>query len=158
MKLKFILAPVVILCFNIVSFAQLPTKYMLTQKAAHKIMDEALLLAKTLNAPGGSIAIVDDAGTLVLLERLDGTFLKASEVSIAKAQTAALFKKDTKFFEDKINGDRPALITVGPNMLKGGVPIVYKGQVIGAIGVSGTASAEQDVQLDEAGAKAAFDN
>ncbi len=158
MKLKLIIAAILLLGFETASFAQLPTKYVLTQKAAHKIMDEALQLAKTLNAPGGSIAIVDDAGTLVLLERLDGTFLKASEVSIAKAQTAALFKKETKFFEDKINADRPALITVGPNMLKGGVPVVYKGQVIGAIGVSGTASADQDVQLAEAGAKAVFDN
>jgi glc operon protein GlcG len=121
-------------------------------------MNEALQLAKTLNAPGGSIAIVDDAGTLILQERLDGTFIKASEVSIAKAQTAALFKKDTQFFEEKINENRPALITVGHNMLKGGVPIIYKGQVIGAIGVSGTASADQDVQLADAGAKAVIDN
>jgi glc operon protein GlcG len=155
---KFIVAIIVLLSFQNRSLAQLPTKYVLTQKAAHKILDDALQLAKTLNAPGGSIAIVDDAGTLILLERLDGTFTKASEVSIAKAQTAALFKKDTKSFEDKINGDRPALITVGPNMLKGGVPIIYKGQVIGAIGVSGTASADQDVQLAEAGAKAIIDN
>jgi glc operon protein GlcG len=158
MLFKFIIATALLLSFQNKTFAQLPTKYLLTQKAAHKILDDALQLAKTLNAPGGSIAIVDDAGTLLLLERLDGTFLKASEVSIAKAQTAALFKKDTKFFEDKINGDRPALITVGPNMLKGGVPIIYKGQVIGAIGISGTASADQDVQLAEAGAKAIIDN
>ena len=155
---KLITAAIVLFTFQSNMFAQLPTKYVLTQWAAHKIMDEALQLAKTLNAPGGSIAIVDDAGTVVLLERLDGTFTKASEVSIAKAQTAALFKKETKFFEDKINSDRPALITVGPNMLKGGVPVVYKGQVIGAIGVSGTASADQDVQLAEAGAKAVLDN
>lgn len=158
MQLKFIAAAILVIIFQNALFAQLPTKYVLTQKAAHKMMEEALSLAKTLNAPGGSIAIVDDAGTLVLLERLDGTFLKASEVSIAKAQTAAAFKKETKFFEDKINSDRPALITVGPNMLKGGVPVIYKGQVIGAIGVSGTASADQDVQLAEAGAKAVIDN
>ena len=158
MKLKLMVVAMLVLGFKSTSFAQLPTKYVLTQKAAHKIMEEALLLAKTLNAPGGSIAIVDDAGTLILFERMDGTFIKASEVSIAKAQTAAVFKKDTKFFEDKINSDRPALITVGPNMLKGGVPVVYKGQVIGAIGVSGTASADQDVQLAEAGARAVIDN
>ncbi len=155
---KLIAAFILLFTFQNIAEAQLPTKYVLTQRAAHKILDEALQLAKSLNAPGGSIAIVDDAGTLILLERLDGTFLKASEVSIAKAQTAALFKKETKFFEDKINGDRPALITVGPNMLKGGTPIIYKGQVIGAIGVSGTASADQDVQLAEAGAKAVIDN
>ena len=155
---KFIAAFISLLTIQNIAVAQLPTKYVLTQKAAHKILGEALQLAKTLNTPGGSIAIVDDAGTLILLERLDGTFLKASDVSIAKAQTAALFKKETSFFEDKINTDRPALITVGPNMLKGGVPIFYKGQVIVAIGVSGTASADQDVQLAEAGAKAVLDN
>jgi glc operon protein GlcG len=132
----------------------LPTHYILTQKAAHKIMDAALAFAKTNNAPGGSIAIVDQAGSVVLLERIDGTFPKASEVSIAKAQTAALFQKETKGFEDKINSDRPALVTVGANMLKGGYPIVYKGQIIGGIGVSGAASAEQDAQIAEAGIKA----
>lgn len=121
-------------------------------------MEASQLYLKQNNAPGGSIAIVDDGGTLILLERLDGTFSKASEVSIAKAQTAALFKKETGFFEDKINSDRPALITVGPNMLKGGIPIVYRGQVIGAIGVSGTASAEQDVQVALAGIAINLDN
>lgn len=152
------IAALLLLSLNNLAFGQLPTQFVLTQKAAHQIMDQALQTAKTLKAPGGSIAIVDAAGTLVLLERLDGTFLKASEVSIAKAQTAALFKKDTQFFEDKINSDRPALITVGPNMLKGGVLIVYKGQVVGAIGVSGTASADQDVEVAAAGAKADLGN
>jgi glc operon protein GlcG len=137
--------------------AQLPTKYILTQKAAHKIMDDALAYAKQNNAPGGCIAITDDAGSLILLEKLDGTFPKASDVSTAKAQTAVLFHKETQFFEDKINSNRQALITVGVNMLKGGYPIMYKGQVIGGIGVSGAATAEQDAQIAEAGTKAKFD-
>lgn len=146
------------LAISFSSKAQLPTKYVLTQAAAHKIMDAALAYAKTNNAPGGCIAVVDDAGNLILLERIDGTFPKASEVSTAKAQTAALFKKETKFFEDKINTDRPALATVGVNMLKGGYPIIYKGQVIGGIGVSGAASADQDAQIAEAGTQVNLDN
>jgi glc operon protein GlcG len=150
MKLRLLIIIIVCVCLNAAK-AQLPTKYVLTQKAAHKIMDEALKFAKTLNAPGGSIAIVDDAGSLILLERLDGTFIKASEVSIAKAQTAALFKMDTKNFEDKLNGGRIALATVGPVMLQGGLPIIYKGEVIGAIGVSGSKSADQDTEIAKAG-------
>ena len=155
---KIILSLSIALAFALNSNAQLPTKYVLTEKAAHKIMDAALAFAKANNAPGGCIAIVDDAGTVILLERLDGTFAKASDVSTAKAQTAALFKKETKFFEDKINTDRPALATVGVNMLKGGYPIIYKGQVIGGIGVSGAASADQDAQIAEAGTQADLDN
>jgi glc operon protein GlcG len=137
--------------------AQLSTKPVLTLKAAQHIMDAAVAFAKKNNAPGGCIAIVDDGGAAILLTRLDGTFAKASEVSLAKAHTAATFKKVTKDFEDKINSDRPALATVGVNMLKGGYPIIYKGFVIGGIGVSGAASAEQDAQIAEAGTQAEFD-
>jgi glc operon protein GlcG len=139
------------------AYAQLPTKPVLTLKAAQQIMDAAVAFAKKSGAPGGCIAIVDDGGAALLLVRLDGTFPKASEVSLAKAQTAATFKKVTKDFEDKINADRPALATVGVNMLKGGYPIMYKGIVIGGIGVSGAASAEQDAQIAEAGTQAEFD-
>jgi glc operon protein GlcG len=139
------------------TYAQLPTKPVLTLKAAQQIMNASLAFAKKSGAPGGCIAIVDDGGAVLLLVRLDGTFPKASEVSLAKAQTAATFKKVTKDFEDKINSDRPALATVGANMLKGGYPIIYKGFVIGGIGVSGAASAEQDAQIAEAGTQAEFD-
>lgn len=140
------------------SVAQLPNKPVLTTKATQKIMDAALGYAKTNKAPGGCIAIVDDGGHLMMLVRLDGTFAKAAEVSTGKAQTAALFKKETKGFEDKINTDRPALITVGANFLKGGIPIMYKGFVIGGIGVSGAASAEQDAEIASAGANIDLDN
>ena len=156
--MKSILLSIFLIAVSLCSKAQLPTKYILTEKAAHTIMDAAIAFAKANNSPGGCIAIVDDGGNLILLERLDGTFAKASDVSTAKAQTAALFKKETKFFEDKINTDRPALATVGVNMLKGGYPIIYKGQIIGGIGVSGAASADQDAQIAEAGTQAKLDN
>lgn len=154
---KMILLFFLVAGLNSKSIAQLPTKPVLTAKAAQKIMDAALAYAKTNNAPGGCIAIVDDGGHLIMLVRMDGTFAKASEVSIGKAQTAALFKKETKGFEDKINTDRPALITVGANFLKGGMPILYKGFVIGGIGVSGAASAEQDAEIAAAGANIDLD-
>ena len=120
-------------------------------------MVEAVKYAKGNNAPGGSIAIVDEGGHLILLERLTGTFPAASEVSVGKARTAAMFRFESKKLEDAIIGGRGSLITVGHNMLRGGIPIVYKGQVIGGIGVSGAASADQDVEIAMAGAKVKFD-
>jgi glc operon protein GlcG len=132
--------------------AQVRTTYALTEVSAKKLADGAMKYAKDNKAPGGCIAIVDAGGTLVYLIRLDGTFPAASEVSYQKARTAALFHKDTKAFEDNINGGRVALTTVGPVMLQGGVQIIYKGEIIGAIGVSGASSADQDREIATAGA------
>ncbi|HRH59450.1 MAG TPA: heme-binding protein [Chitinophagaceae bacterium] len=122
--------------------------------AAKKVADAAVQYAKTANAPGGAIAVVDNGGNLVYLVRLDGTFAAASEVATKKANTAALFKAPSSKLENSINGGRGALITVGHTFLQGGVPIMYNGQVIGAIGVSGSASAQQDEDMANAGAKA----
>ncbi len=122
--------------------------------AAKKVVAEASKYAKANNAPGGAIAIVDNGGNLVYLERLDGTFAAAAEVSIKKANTAALFKAPSVKLENAINGGRQALITVGHTFLQGGIPIVVDGQVVGAIGVSGAASAQQDEEIAIAGSKA----
>ena len=102
---------------------------------------------------GGAIAIVDNGGNLVYLERLDGTFPAAAEVATKKANTAATFKAPSSKLENAINGGRQALITVGHTFLQGGIPIIFEGQVIGAIGVSGSASAQQDEDMANAGAK-----
>lgn len=132
--------------------AQVHPTYTLTQEACKKIADSARKYAIDNKAPGGSIAIVDAGGYLLYLERMDNTFSQAAEVSYQKARTAAIFKKETKGFEDNINGGRIALTTVGPVMLQGGFPIMYKGEVIGAIGVSGAKSADQDSEIAKAGA------
>ena len=137
--------------------AQVTVTYKLTLEAAKKITEEALKYATLNNAPGASIAIVDAGGAVIYLVRLDNTFPKAAEVSIEKAKTAAAFKMETKNFEDKLNGGRTALATVGPVMLQGGVPIIYKGEVIGAIGVSGSKSADQDTEIAKAGIAVKFD-
>ncbi|MGX1930972.1 GlcG/HbpS family heme-binding protein [Flagellimonas sp. 2504JD4-2] len=137
--------------------AQVENSYSLTLEGAKKIMKAATDYAKANNAPGGAIAIVDAGGHVILLERLTGTFPAASEVSIGKARTAATFTFESKKLEDAIIGGRTSLITVGHNMLRGGIPIKYKGHVVGGIGVSGAASADQDVQIAEAGARAKFD-
>ncbi len=136
--------------------AQVVETYELTLEGAKEIMAKATEYAKANNAPGGAIAIVDAGGNLILLERLNGTFPIAAEVSHGKARTAALFKMPSKNLEDNILKGRTSLITVGENMLRGGVPIIYKGKVIGGIGVSGAASADQDAEIAQAGVTAKF--
>ncbi len=134
--------------------AQVVDQKNITLEAAKKVVAEAVKYAKANNAPGGAIAVVDNGGNLVYLERLDGTFPASSEVSIKKANTSALFKAPSVKLENSINGGRQALITVGHTFLQGGIPIMYNGQVIGAIGVSGASSAQQDEEIAIAGSKA----
>src|SRR5436305_7762111 len=125
------------------AFCQVLTQKNLSLEGAKKIVAEAVKYAKSVNAPGGSIAVVDAGGNLIYLERLDNTFAAAAEVSIKKSNTAAIFKAPSSKLENSINGGRDALITVGHTFLQGGVPIVIDGEVVGAIGVSGSASAQQ---------------
>jgi glc operon protein GlcG len=96
---------------------------------------------------------VDDGGHLLAFSRLDGTFLGSPNISIGKARTSALFKKPTKDFEDLINKGRFTM-TALPDFtpLQGGVPIQHEGFIIGAIGVSGAKSAQQDEEVALAGA------
>ena len=135
------------------TFAQVLTQKNLSLDGAKKIVAEAVIYAKSVNAPGSSIAVVDAGGNLIYLERLDNTFAAAAEVSIKKANTAALFKAPSSKLENSINGGRDALITVGHTFLQGGVPIIIDGEVVGAIGVSGSASAQQDEDIANAGVK-----
>ncbi|MBI1782719.1 MAG: heme-binding protein [Sphingobacteriales bacterium] len=137
--------------------AQVLTQKNLSLDAAKKIVAEAVKYAKANNAPGGAIAVVDAGGNLIYLEKLDGIFAAASEVATKKANTAALFKAPSSKLENSINGGRKALITVGHTFLQGGIPIIYEGQVIGAVGVSGSASAQQDEDIANAGAKVKID-
>jgi glc operon protein GlcG len=135
--------------------AQTEQKSGLTLDGAKNVIAAAVAEAKSRNAPGGAIAVVDDGGNLIALERLDNTFAAGANISIGKARTAALFKRPTKAFEDIINKGRTAMTTL-PDFtpLQGGVPILIDGQIVGAVGVSGAASAQQDEDLAIAGAKA----
>ncbi|HNP49053.1 MAG TPA: heme-binding protein [Bacteroidia bacterium] len=160
-KLKFsILIAAWITLFSIAAEAQVKTRATLTLDAARKIADAAVSEAKKNNA-GGSIAIVDDGGNLIYLVRIDGTFSASAEVAIGKAQTAAHFKKPTSVFEDVITKGRvtmntlPAVTPFTP--LQGGVPIVYNGEILGAVGVSGSMSAQQDEQIANAAVQIKFD-
>lgn len=130
----------------------------LTLEGAKKVVAAVVAEAKLVNAPGGSIAVVDEGGNLLAMERLDGSFAASANISIGKARTAALFKKPTKVFEDVIKNGRTSMMTLGGNLqnftpLQGGVPLEWEGKVVGAIGVSGAASAQQDEELALAGAR-----
>ena len=124
-------------------------------EGAKRVAAAAAAEARRLNAPGGAIAIVDDGGALLYLERLDRTFPAASPVAIEKARTAAQFRRPTRLFEDAIRNGRQALLGVAVmTPLQGGVPIVVGGEVVGAIGVSGAASAQQDDDIAQAASTA----
>ena len=99
-----------------------------------------------------TIAIVDDGGHLLSLQRLDGAAPVSSHIAPAKAHTAALGRRESKIYEDVINGGRTSFLSAPEikGMLEGGVPIMKDGQCIGAVGVSGVKSNE-DAQIAKAG-------
>lgn len=99
-----------------------------------------------------SIAIVDDGGHLLWLQRLDGAAAISAQIAPAKAHTAALGRRESKVYEDVINGGRMSFLSAPAlqGMLEGGVPILHDGQCIGAVGVSGVKSSE-DAQIARAG-------
>lgn len=99
-----------------------------------------------------TIAIVDDGGHLLHLQRLDGASPISSHIAPAKAKTAALGRRESKIYEDVINNGRVSFLSAPTleGLLEGGVPIIKDGQVIGAVGVSGVKSNE-DAQIAKAG-------
>lgn len=128
----------------------------LTLGGARKAGEAAVAYAKANSAPGSAIAVVDDGGHLMYFVRLDGTFTGSPNISIGKAKTAALFRKPTSDFESLVNHGRFAMTALPPDFtpLQGGVPLLRGDQVIGAIGVSGAKSAQQDEDIARAGASA----
>ena len=134
--------------------AQLPVKKVLTLDVTKKIAAAAEGEAKKRGATV-VIAIVDDGGHLLLLERLDDTQVASVEVGIAKARTAAIFRRPSKVFEDQIRDGRVAALALpGATPLQGGIPIMFEGKVIGAIGVSGN-TPQEDEDIAKAGAASA---
>lgn len=103
---------------------------------------------------GGSIAIVDAGGNLMYLERLEPTFPMGAHIATEKARTAALFQRPSKALEDVILSGRSTLLSVVPAPLQGGEPLVVAGEIVGAIGVSGAASAARDQAIAAAGVAA----
>jgi glc operon protein GlcG len=133
--------------------ADLPRKPILTLETAKKITAAAEAEAKKRGATV-VIAVVDDGGHLILLERLDDTQVASVEVAIGKARTAAIFRRPSKVFEDQVkNGRVAALALPGATPLQGGVPLIFEGKVVGAIGVSGN-TPQEDEDIAMAGAAA----
>lgn len=130
----------------------------LTLDGAKRVVAAAVAYARSNNAPGGAIAVVDNGGHVIYLERLDGTFAAGATISIGKARTAVMFKRATKGLEDIINKGRTAMVPVAEvawfTPLQGGIPLKVGDEIVGGIGVSGAASAQQDEEIAIAGAQA----
>ena len=136
------------------SAAQVADKKVLTLEGAKKVAAAAAADARA-HGEGSAIAVVDDGGNLMYLERLDGTFAAGARISIGKARTAALFKKPTAAFEDIIKNGRTAMVALEDfTPLQGGVPLEVDGKVVGAVGLSGAASQQRDEAVAKAGAAA----
>jgi uncharacterized protein GlcG (DUF336 family) len=101
------------------------------------------------------IAIVDDGGHPLWLQRLDGATPVSAHIAAAKARTAALGRRETRIYEEMINQGRTSFLSVPlvDGLLEGGVPVMVEGQCVGAIGVSGV-KASEDAQIARAGVAA----
>ena len=124
-----------------------------TLDAAKKIALPALAEARK-NGWTMAVAVVDAAGELVYFERMDNTQLGSIDISIAKAKSAARFKRPTKVFQDQLAAGGDGLRTlglIGAVPVEGGFPLIIDGKIVGAIGVSGGTSA-QDAQCAKAAA------
>ncbi len=127
------------------------TKFFLTHDDASRI--GAASVAEALaNHWAVTVAVVDDGGHLLWLQRLDGAAPISGQIAPAKANTAALGRRETKVYEDLINQGRTAFLSAPGlrGMLEGGVPVIVQGQCVGAVGVSGVKSGE-DAQIARAG-------
>jgi glc operon protein GlcG len=132
------------------ALAQLADRKILTLEGAKQIAAAADAEAKK-NSWNVVIAIVDDYGNLIYFQRADDTQAASNDVAIGKARTAAMFRRPTKAMEEVVAGGRHVIMTFpGAVPVQGGLPLVSAGKIVGAIGVSGVTSA-QDEQIAKAG-------
>ncbi len=132
---------------------QLPTRKTLTLEVARRIAAAAEAEARRNNW-AVSIAVLDDAGHLMVFHRMDGAKLVATDIAIRKARTAVYFQGPTKSLEEEVTGGRTALLPIDGFMpLEGGIPLMVDGVLVGAVGVSGV-TGSQDAQCAQAGANA----
>ena len=128
------------------------SKAVLSQTEVSKILAAARTEAQN-NQWAVTIVIVDDGGHPLALERLDGCAPSSAYIATEKARTSALGRRESKGYEEMVNGGRYAFLSAPLlTSLEGGVPIIVDGQVIGAVGVSGVKS-DQDAQVAKAGAQ-----
>ncbi|MHC8327666.1 heme-binding protein [Pseudomonas sp. LB1P83] len=128
------------------------SKAVLSQTEVSQILSAARSEAQN-NQWAVTIVVVDDGGHPLALERLDGCAPIGAYIATEKARTSALGRRESKGYEEMVNGGRHAFLSAPLlTSLEGGVPIIVDGQVIGAVGVSGV-KAEQDAQVAKAGAQ-----
>jgi len=133
------------------STAEVPA---LTQEGA-KLAAEAVGAAAAERGFAPVVSAVDAGGALIYLHRPDGAQVASVEVTTDKARTAAIYRRPSKDFEDQASGGRPSALHLARAVpLQGGMPILYDGHVVGAIGVSGASSADEDQELAVIGANA----
>jgi len=147
--------PLLALCGLATTWAQMPNPYgaPISLESAKKVAAPALAEAAKNNW-NVAVAIVDPSGNLVYYEKMDNTQLASAHVAVEKARTAATFKRPTKAFQDALasGGENLRILTLpGVVAAEGGIPLVSDGKIVGAIGVSGMTSA-QDNQCAKAGA------
>jgi glc operon protein GlcG len=152
---KLLIAMASVSCLLTSAVAQMPVPYgmPISLENAKKVAAPALAEAAKNNWTM-AVAVVDPGGNLVYYEKMDNTQLGSATVAIDKARSAALFKRPTKAFQDALaaGGDGLRILRIqGAVPVEGGIPLVVDGKIVGAIGVSGGASA-QDAQCAKAGA------
>src|SRR5919204_5151229 len=126
----------------------------LTQAGARAAV-EAVAAAAAARGVAPVVSAVDAGGALVYLDRPDEAQVASVDVTTDKARTAAIYRRPSKDFEDQATGGRPSALHLARAVpLQGGIPIVHDGEVIGAIGVSGASSADEDQELAVLGARA----
>lgn len=144
-SIRFLVAAVSLTVAAVGLHAQVGNKPTLTLELAKKVAAKAEAEA-IKNKWTVVIAIVDDSGNPVYLEKMDGTQLGSIDVAQEKARTAVRFKRSTKVFEDAVAGGRTAILSLpGVVAIEGGLPLVVEGAYIGAIGISGMKSSEDGV-------------
>jgi uncharacterized protein GlcG (DUF336 family) len=153
--MKLFVATAIALCLLSNAIAQMPNPYgaPISLENAKKVAAPALAEAVKNNWTM-AVAVVDPGGNLVYYEKMDNTQLGSATVAIDKARSAALFKRPTKAFQDALaaGGDGLRILRLqGAVPVEGGIPLMVEGKIVGAIGVSGGASA-QDAQCAKAGA------
>ncbi len=131
----------------------LPSKYVLNLAAARRIVQACQTEAQT-HGWNVVVAVVDDGGHLILLERMDGTQLASIDFALKKASSALLYQRPTRVFEEGLVGGRQAVLALpGAVPVPGGQPLYFNDQLVGAIGISGV-TADQDDQIARAGSEA----
>jgi glc operon protein GlcG len=150
---KSLLVLFIVICSALV-FAQSPMPYGVPVSLDNAKKAAAAAAAEAhKNSWNMAIAIVDPDGTLIYYEKMDNTQLGSAKVAVDKARSAALFKRPTKVFQDRLtssNAGLPILALEGAIPVEGGIPIVIDGHIVGAIGVSGDSS-DHDAQCAQAG-------